>query len=763
MSIGGALAFCEFFSLTERNTLFLYNRTYVWYTIAHEYRLKGGGDRYGKGGTTMDRQTELTKEQQYTAHVQQLLLAVVERSRDYSQGHLGSIRALLADAWEELRLKPTALSVQDMEQLSAEVDRFLARKTLTDNLAKRYEAMLMNPFFARVDFQEGGAKEKEKIVIGLYSLKDTDGEILVHDWRAPVCSLYYDAMPGTVSYESPSGEIRGQMTLKRQYKMENGRLKYYVDTDVGIDDEMLLDILSGATSRHIRQIVSTIQEEQNRAIRYANVRLLSVIGGAGSGKTSVAMHRAAFLMYRHRDHLDAKRIAILSPSNSFSEYISTVLPELGEENAAAVTLNKITSEILGQKVEIPLLQTEALLDESNVLRRESVRYKSGEAFLNRMRGFVAEFARVGPAFEDVALGGNTLVTGAELTRMYRTDYKLLSPALRITRIQTVLDSRLEQWEKSLYAQYEKQLISSYRGKDLEMATRFAVSHRLQPVRQQIRKMLDVRMPLLYVDALKGAPEELIVAARENAAAGCVWWEDAVGIAYLALALGFAAPDKNIRHLLVDEAQDYSDVALAMLALYYPAAFVTLLGDPKQRTCPAMPPCDPARWSDCFGVPDAPLVQLTRCYRSTLPITRLCNAILPDDEQVVPFGREGKPPRIGPKSDEALLDAVREAVDAGYGSIAVITRTLAEAKRVAEFIPKAHLLDGSDEDILTDPGDIVVGGYHLMKGLEFDAVIVLWPEARLSDGERRRLYTACSRALHSVSLLSDTRVDGGASS
>lgn len=210
MSIGGALAFCEFFSLTERNTLYLYNRTYVWYTIAHEYRLKGGGDRYGKGGTTMDRQTELTKEQQYTAHVQQLLLAVVERSRDYSQGHLGSIRALLADAWEELRLKPTALSVQDMEQLSAEVDRFLARKTLTDNLAKRYEAMLMNPFFARVDFQEDGAKEKEKIVIGLYSLKDTDGEILVHDWRAPVCSLYYDAMPGRCPMKAPRAKFAGR-------------------------------------------------------------------------------------------------------------------------------------------------------------------------------------------------------------------------------------------------------------------------------------------------------------------------------------------------------------------------------------------------------------------------------------------------------------------------------------------------------------------------------------------------------------------------
>ncbi|MBR3929898.1 MAG: AAA family ATPase [Clostridia bacterium] len=699
----------------------------------------------------MDKMLELSREQAYAAYVQQLLLQVIERSKDYSKGHISSIRALLADAWEELRLKPTALSVQDMEQLATEVDRFLARKALTDNQAQRYEKMLLSPFFARIDFTEAGG-EREKIVIGLYSLKDHDGALLVHDWRAPISSLYYDSMPGDVSYMSPMGEIKGKMHLKRQYKMEDGKLKYFVDTDIGIDDGLLLDILSGATSRHIRQIVSTIQSEQNRAIRYENAKLLSVVGGAGSGKTSVAMHRAAFLMYRQRDHLDAKRIATLSPSNSFSEYISTVLPELGEENTLTVTLHKICSDLINARIEMPLMQTEALLDETNTLRRDSVRYKSGKEFLEMMRSFVQDFMRTGPEFEDIALGKNVLITKSELTRLYRVDYNLLSPALRLIRIQTVLNNRLEAWEKSLYKQYESQLIKSYRGKDLEMATRFAVSQRLQPVKQKIKQLLNQDGLTLYVKALKNAPEILERAALENAQAKYVWWEDAPAISYIMLALGFASPDKNMRHLIVDEAQDYTDIALSMLNLYFPQAQVTLLGDPKQRTCPALPPCDPKRWNDCFQTPDAPLVELTRCYRSTLPITRLCNAILPDAEQVVPFGREGDMPKVEAASDEKIVSAVKELVDAGYKSIAVITRTVHEAKRIADFIPKAHLLDGSDEDILTDPGDISVGGYHLMKGLEFDAVVVVWEDARLSDGERRRLYTACSRALHSLTLL-----------
>ena len=259
----------------------------------------------------MEQLADLKQEREYTAKVQELLLAVIEQADLLSGSHAEAIRAIIADAWEDLRMRPTALSPTDLEQLSTEIDRFAARKTFTQDMAARYRRMLMSPFFARVDFVEEGQDELEKIVIGLYSLKNEKGEIVVHDWRAPVCSLFYDSMPGNVEYRCPAGVVRGQMTLKRQYRMVNGRLDYYVDTQLNIDDTVLLDILSGATSRHMKQIVSTIQAEQNAAIRAEGDRVMSVVGAAGSGKTSVAMHRAAYLMYRRRDLMEPSRIQIL--------------------------------------------------------------------------------------------------------------------------------------------------------------------------------------------------------------------------------------------------------------------------------------------------------------------------------------------------------------------------------------------------------------------------------------------------------------------
>ena len=158
----------------------------------------------------MDQLSQLREEQAYTARVQQLLLALIEQAQVISSDHLQSIHAIVADAWEDLRVKPTALSEEDLEQLSTEVDRFVVRRQFADSMAERARRMLMNPFFARVDFAEEGAEGPDRIVIGLYSLKDEKGELVVHDWRAPVCSLYYDATPGEARYESPSGEIRGE-------------------------------------------------------------------------------------------------------------------------------------------------------------------------------------------------------------------------------------------------------------------------------------------------------------------------------------------------------------------------------------------------------------------------------------------------------------------------------------------------------------------------------------------------------------------------
>ncbi|NLF29127.1 MAG: AAA family ATPase [Clostridiales bacterium] len=700
----------------------------------------------------MVNQQELRAEQEYTARVQQLLLSVIEQSTLISGSHSDAVRMIVADAWEELRMKPTALSPQDLEQLSTEVDRYLVRKSFTDNLAERYRRMLMNPFFARVDFVEKGAREVEKIVIGLYSLKNEEGQLMVHDWRAPVCSLYYDSMPGPCEYKSPSGLIRGEMTLKRQYRMEDGKLKYYVDTQLSIDDGILLDLLSKATNRHMRQVVSTIQSEQSAAIRYEAAKVISVVGGAGSGKTSIAMHRAAFLMYRQRDTLDAKRIQILSPGSAFSEYISAVLPELGEENIRARTLREIVEAILGKKVETPLRQIETLLDPASELRRASVKYKCGRAFLEKLQQFADSFSTFGPNFANVWLDGQLLIRREELRRMYKDEFKLLTPAQRLSRVQATLETRLASWETGMYKRYEKQFEGRYHGRELAFVSRMAVAQRLQPVRAQLRAMLEVKGRALLKEALRDGPPELLAAYRENIEADITWWEDAIAEAYLMVRLGFAPPDKAIYHLLVDEAQDYSETALSMLWLYHPNAKVTLLGDPLQRTCPGMDACRPANWGKCFGEPNAKVFELSRSYRSTLPIARLCNALLPDSERLKPFGREGEMPVVAEYATEEVKNTLERFRAAGHKSVAVITRTQKQAEALCQKLSDVYLFDGGEDDQNYEAGDSVVGCYHLMKGLEFDAVIVAWPEAELTDDERRRLYTATSRALHAAALL-----------
>lgn len=699
----------------------------------------------------MEQLAALRAEREYTAQVQALLLAVIEQSDIISGSHSESIRAIISDAWEDLRMRPTALSPYDIEQLSAEIDRFVVRKTFTDAQAERYRRMLMSPFFARIDFIEEGETELEKIVIGLYSLKNEKGEIMVHDWRAPVCGLYYDAMPGEVAYMSPSGLIQGQMTLKRQYKMKDGKLSYYVDTQLNIDDELLLDLLSGATSRHMRQIVSTIQAEQNAAIRADASKIVSVVGAAGSGKTSVAMHRAAYIMYRRRDVMEPSRIQILSPSNAFSEYISNVLPELGEENIKARTLHETVEEILARKCETPLAQLTRLLDEGGQLRRASVAYKTGKKFMEELDKYVESFTTFGPDFANVWFEGKLMIRREELRRMYKDEFKILTPAQRLTRVSATLDTRFESWEKAMYQQYEKQYASKYRGRELRLMCRMAVSQRLQPMRLQLKGMLNVKGDRLLKAALRTAPQPLKQALVDNMTAGLLWWEDAVAEAYMLVKLGFRPCDKTIYHLLIDEAQDYQDVALKFLGAYFPRAKVTLLGDPMQRTCPAMEECDPGTWGACFGEPGATVLELTKCYRSTQPIARLCNALLPGGERLIPFGREGEMPLVTLYSEELLKKTLSSFRAAGHKSVAVITRTPGQAQDIADKLEGVYRLDGED-DTNYETGDTVVGCYHLMKGMEFDAVIACWPDCALTDEERRRLYAACSRALHAAALL-----------
>jgi len=699
----------------------------------------------------MSKAAELRLEREYLMRVQQILYNVISRSKSHAEFQAESVRMILEEAWSELRMRSTALSQYDINQLDAEIDRFLTRKSFSESNAQRYERMLLRPFFARIDFQEEGDAEPVKIVIGLYSLKDDAGQLLVHDWRAPVCSLYYGQTPGPVSYMSPSGEISGEMTLKRQYGMEQGRLKYYVDTAYNIDDGMLLDILSGATSRHMRQIVATIQTEQSAAIRHEGASIVSVVGGAGSGKTSVAMHRAAYLMYRQRDILTSESIAVMSPSASFGEYISNVLPELGEDNIKTITLHSTLSELIGIAVEPPADQNEALLDPKNAQRRAGVRIKSDAPFIALLDEYADRYFNRGPMFEDLIMRKHLLAGKRELERLYREQFKMLSPAQRLTRIQTMMDARLAEWEKSLLPQYKEQLGDSYRGKELNFISQMAVSQQLHPIRVQIKNMLSPHPLMVYADALKGFDRAQSKIAAENAQANLVYWEDAPGITYLLIKLGFIKPDLSIRHLIVDEAQDYTDVALKFMKLYFSRAHMTLLGDPHQRTLPGLNECEPERWGDSLNDQRSPVIKLSRAYRSTMEITEFCNELLAARDMPLSFGRHGEAPERVPYSLDALNARVSQWQGQGYGRIAIITRGRKDTERLhPSFSGASVILDHSDE--LDFSKEITLSSYHFLKGLEFDAVAVVWPCVEApADDERRRMYTACSRALHRLCL------------
>ena len=335
--------------------------------------------------------------------------------------------------------------------------------------------------------------------------------------------------------------------------------------------------------------------------------------------------------------------------------------------------------------------------------------------------------------------------------MYKNEFSLLTPAQRVERMKATLDTRMTSWEENLIRQYEQSYSEKYSGRELTFVARMAASQQLQPVRAQLKKLMGVNAWSLEREALKTAPE-LKKVLDENQEAGLLWWEDAAAQAYLLVELGFVPADKTVYHLLVDECQDYSETELALLHAYFPNARVTLLGDPMQRTCPGMPPCSPETWGECFGMEDAPLFHLTRCYRSTLPITRLCNALLPGGDRLNPFGREGEMPMVAQYSEELLKRTLERLRSEGHESIAVITRTQAQADSLSAKLENVYRLDGGEDDLNYESTDNVVSCYHLVKGMEFDAVIVVWPEAELDDGERRRLYTACSRALHSVTLL-----------
>lgn len=680
------------------------------------------------------------------------VLAVIERRMEALKGErtkgsedLATYRKYM---WEDAALFDRAERVQS-ENVALTQERAVLDVSVQ---MKRLSILASSPYFGRTDFKETDLADATAIYIGLHSLFDDQHNILIYDWRAPVSSMFYDCEVGPAEYVAPEGIISGNLLLKRQYKIDSGRMLYLLDSSLTINDEILRDALAQNTSDKMKQIVNSIQKEQNDIIRSEKAKVIMVQGPAGSGKTSIAMHRAAYLLYRHRDHINANNLLIFSPNEVFADYISNVLPELGEENIREATFDDYARSILGIKLpfESRAHQMEFILsgerDTAYAQRTASIAFKSSFTFLRIIRNYARHLRHSNLRFNDIKLNDATVMAGKIVQRLYWEFCSELPIMAGIERLKDRVLARLTysgpKDERIIERQIDKviakrDVAALYRNlfKDPELVRQLAEG---EPLPEHFRSICNLTFKSLH-------------AAR-------VPYEDVAPIILLKRLIDGEPRYANVRHLIIDEAQDYTPVHFDIIRNLFGESSMTILGDFSQQinSYSGIETYDPL--TSIFARDTQSIVKLTRSYRSSWEISEFARGILPDAMSADNVRRNGRKPKIV-RADEKeehisrISEELSQLKAEGMKSAAVICKSAKEALQVYSKLMPNHDIHLIESDSIKFHHGLVVLPIYLAKGLEFDAVIIYeaGSAAYNAEPERKLLYTACTRALHSLTL------------
>jgi DNA helicase II / ATP-dependent DNA helicase PcrA len=703
-------------------------------------------------------------------------------------------------------LGETSIALKQQAELLGERER--TRQVAHKQLVTMHR-LRQSPYFGRIDFAEDGEAGAEQIYLGIGSLIDDSGEnFLVYDWRAPLSSLYYDYSPGPAEYDTPGGEIHGTMELKRQFMIRSGHIHSLFDTGVTIGDELLQEVLGKHADAQMRSIVATIQKEQNLIIRNERSRLLIVQGAAGSGKTSAALQRVAYLLYRYREFLSANQIVLFSPNTMFNSYISTVLPELGEENMQQTTLQGFLEHRLGKMFDLedPFQQMEYVLTAMNEpgyeARIEAMQYKASTAYMGVLERYVEWLAKEGLIFRGIKFQGEVLISSAEIReRFYAMDQSLKLPnrmkllsdelMLRLEELEKTerekpwVDDEIELLDKDEYVKAYQQLRrgkksfreSSFDDFDRErdaLAT-MVVKRKFKPLRNRVKRLGFVNMPAVYRQlflkpelAARFAEGELPRHWPEICAhtvgrleQGELNYEDATPFLYVKERIEGVQTNNLVRHVFVDEAQDYSAFQFHFLKRLFPRAKMTVLGDLNQSIYAHAVERDPFEpLHTLYDAEETETIILRRSYRSTRPIIEFTRCMVESGDKIEPFNREGSLPRVTYVDDEVVLHAkiiarIQALREEGHQNIAVICKTSEESKGAFEKMKDALPMRQISKETISFENGVVVIPSYLAKGVEFDAVILYNASAERygRESERRLFYTACTRAMHELDLYS----------
>ena len=595
-------------------------------------------------------------------------------------------------------------------------------------LKHRFERMADAPFFGRVDFIFDGEDEAEPFYIGIGNFAEKAGMTpLIYDWRAPVSGLFYDYDKGPASYEAPAGTIRGEISSKWQYKIRGGKMIYAFESDTKIDDEILKQELGNNGDVKLKNIVRTIQKEQNAIIRNTKDKILVIQGAAGSGKTSIALHRIAYLLYHDRKNLKSSNVLVLSPNSVFGDYISHILPELGEENIREMSFDLFAYRELKDTAadcEDRYDHLERIMKFPDDQEKERFRMKQSESFVGLIEGFLATLEDRLVDFRPISFRGSQL-TEEELIRMF---YFKFQETPLLARMDAVMDYFVDAYE-------------TLKGRDISDEDREMLREKFDSmyVTKDIYTIYNWLLEDYGYDMLPDVPYE-----RRK-----VQYEDVFPMLYLKYRLLGHGAQKNIKHLVIDEMQDYSFLQYVLLKQIFQCR-MTILGDYAQTLDTKQH--DVLKFLPKIFGKEIRQVILRKSYRNTYEIARYAGEIsgIRDLELLERHGKEVEERRFS--SEDEMLEAVRENLrlgSEGYETAAVITMTEEEAYDIYRLLTNRGI-DAAyvDRDSSAFKRGLTVTTFYLAKGLEFDQVFTI----KGTEGnplEKQAQYISATRALQEL--------------
>lgn len=652
--------------------------------------------------------------------------------------------------------------------------------TKIESLERNYK----KPYFARIDFVIDGNSEEKECYLGKVGVSDENNNIITVDWRTPIASIYYDSSLGKASYEAPEGIITGELVLKRQYNIENGELLDFRDVDLVSTDEILSPYLSVNTDYRLKNIVASIQAEQNSVIREKISKNLIIQGVAGSGKTTVALHRIAYLVYNYINEIMPEQYMVIGPNKFFVNYISAILPDLDVNNVSQLTYDEVVGKVLNERFNFVSYSNE--YNES--IKEMMQKYKKLKGDMNFKKAidkFLNEY--LDNIFKDsnFDIDGYIIVNGTTINEIFKKvkNNFLFKDNLnkQVDQVSLLISKYIENNFNSISNSLWEQYISKSEGmsdanKKEEMkkynTTKIQLEKKCHIALRKYFKKSDPKILPLYIKFLENLNRylnfelenfDLIISndiskLKEKR----IGSEDLAPLLYIKSSIKNIKEYEFLRHIVIDEAQDLSEFDFYVLKKIMPKATFSIFGDLAQSIyqCRTID-----YWNDVQkNVFDnnCEIIHLLKSYRSTYEIINSANKVIDymDMKKAVPVIRHGAQVLYKNNSQQSIkhiLNFIDCCNDKNYKTIAIITKTDEEAKDLYKKVIKSntsmYLIDGKNTEY---NGGLCIIPCYLAKGLEFDSVLILNASETVYNSENisdmKLLYVAMTRALHELTIL-----------